>query len=356
MTDLPGAASLNEAERRVLAMLAEGHTAKTIAVVLGTSVHAVNERLREARRKTGAASSRELARALAAQENRDDKIGVATTRPVEERDLPPSHGATVGLRKGLRPMTVLISLGLAGVLLAGVMTQSGQTARDPLLGDLVVAKGGQPGDLYRKVRGETRDAIWAGESEAALLNRFGAVPGIAKLRVTCGATLCEVAGALRPGSASGAALLAVQEIALRGLRDLGFADVASLAAGGEGAGDGAPFVAYPVRLPADVPHVVATVPVAGARIAPGPYVLSVTFDRAMRPGSFSFVTRGQGAYPDCDGRPRQSADGRTFSMTCTARPDTIYAIGFNAPRFRNFVSATDDVAAEPAMLWFQSGR
>ena len=53
---------LNEAERRVLRLLAEGHTAKSIAAELATSPAAVNERLREARRKTGVGSSRELAR------------------------------------------------------------------------------------------------------------------------------------------------------------------------------------------------------------------------------------------------------------------------------------------------------
>lgn len=50
---------------------------------------AVNERLREARRKTGVGSSRELARLAAAPENRDEKIGVA--------------GAAVGGDTGRRP-------------------------------------------------------------------------------------------------------------------------------------------------------------------------------------------------------------------------------------------------------------
>jgi DNA-binding CsgD family transcriptional regulator len=53
-------ARLNEAERRVLWLLAEGHTAKSIAIALETTPAAVNERLREARRKTGVGSSREL--------------------------------------------------------------------------------------------------------------------------------------------------------------------------------------------------------------------------------------------------------------------------------------------------------
>ena len=40
-------------ERSVLDLLARGHTAKNIAAETGMSVHAVNERLREARAKTG---------------------------------------------------------------------------------------------------------------------------------------------------------------------------------------------------------------------------------------------------------------------------------------------------------------
>src|SRR5436190_24007912 len=71
---------LNEAERRVLHLLAEGHTAKSIAAELGTTTAAVNERLREARRKTGAGSSRELARRFKAQENRHEQIGVGRVR------------------------------------------------------------------------------------------------------------------------------------------------------------------------------------------------------------------------------------------------------------------------------------
>ena len=50
--------ALTPAECEALALLAEGHTAKSIAALTGRSVAAVNERLREARRKTGIGSSR----------------------------------------------------------------------------------------------------------------------------------------------------------------------------------------------------------------------------------------------------------------------------------------------------------
>src|SRR5450830_1529076 len=58
---------LTAQEQDLLRLLAQGHTAKTIANLTGLSVNSVNERLRSARRKTGAVSSRELARRLADQ-------------------------------------------------------------------------------------------------------------------------------------------------------------------------------------------------------------------------------------------------------------------------------------------------
>ena len=64
---------LSAAERDILTLLARGHTAKSIAALTGRSEASVNERLRQARRKTQLGSSRELARRFAAQENRDEK-------------------------------------------------------------------------------------------------------------------------------------------------------------------------------------------------------------------------------------------------------------------------------------------
>lgn len=58
---------LSNRERDLLILLAQGHTAKSIASVRGLSVNVVNEQLRSARRKTGAMSSRELARVVVAQ-------------------------------------------------------------------------------------------------------------------------------------------------------------------------------------------------------------------------------------------------------------------------------------------------
>lgn len=56
--------ALSEKERETLRLLLCGHDAKSIARHLGLSVHTIHERLREARRKMGTASSREAARLL----------------------------------------------------------------------------------------------------------------------------------------------------------------------------------------------------------------------------------------------------------------------------------------------------
>jgi DNA-binding CsgD family transcriptional regulator len=64
---------LSDTELEILRLLASGHTAKSIAARLGRSETAIHERLREARRKTGVGSSRELARLLDAQKIWDRK-------------------------------------------------------------------------------------------------------------------------------------------------------------------------------------------------------------------------------------------------------------------------------------------
>lgn len=102
------------------------------------------------------------------------------------------------------------------------------------------------------------------------------------------------------------------------------------------------------------PQVVATVPAEGANVAPGPFVLTVTFNQPMQPGSWSFVRTTLAAYPDCDNRPVQSADGRSFSMACRAQAGLAYAIAFNGGRFRNFRAASGGASAAPMLLRFHT--
>lgn len=59
---------LTEREKQTLRLIVRGHDAKSIARHLDLSVHTINERLREARRKLAVPSSREAARRLLARE------------------------------------------------------------------------------------------------------------------------------------------------------------------------------------------------------------------------------------------------------------------------------------------------
>jgi DNA-binding CsgD family transcriptional regulator len=59
-----GIQALTEKEKQALRLLLGGHDAKSMATQLGLSVHTINERLREARRKLGVSSSKAAARVL----------------------------------------------------------------------------------------------------------------------------------------------------------------------------------------------------------------------------------------------------------------------------------------------------
>lgn len=60
----PRLQSLTEKEKQTLRLLVTGYDAKSMARHLGLSIHTINERLRDARRKMSVSSSREAARLL----------------------------------------------------------------------------------------------------------------------------------------------------------------------------------------------------------------------------------------------------------------------------------------------------
>ncbi|MDP5104338.1 MAG: helix-turn-helix transcriptional regulator, partial [Erythrobacter sp.] len=64
-----GIDTLTDKEKDTLRLILRGHDAKSSAQELGLSVHTINERLRDARRKLGVTSSREAARRLLAEED-----------------------------------------------------------------------------------------------------------------------------------------------------------------------------------------------------------------------------------------------------------------------------------------------
>lgn len=190
---------LNDAERTVLRLLAEGHTAKSIANSIGSTPAAVNERLREARRKTGVGSSRELARLLRAQENRHEQFGVATDTAVgasqSHQGAKPRHQAM-----GVIAMIAFLGAAAAAIFMTAhspVARPVPQTITDPELGTFEVVG---PTWLYRGIRQEDRDATWAVAAEQTLRERynmvrfFGEKPQL--LRVICEHQTCEVAAVI----------------------------------------------------------------------------------------------------------------------------------------------------------------
>lgn len=231
---------LSDREKEVLQLFSRGHDAKSAADALGVSVYSIHERLRDARRKLGASSSREAARmlqnleALGDQESWDNKF-----------DL--DRGA----------------VSVANI--TEVKRQRGQYRIPPL-----------------------------------------ALVGVGVLL-----------------SASIAAWLLLAQVA-------------------------GPVVQ---RHPTPAPKVVASSPTSASNIRPGSIVLSVTFDRPMLAGAMSFVQVSPETYPDCDGRPMQSQDGRTYSMRCTVQPNRRYEVWFNRAPYMNF-RGLDGTSAEPKRLVF----
>ncbi|MDE1466558.1 helix-turn-helix domain-containing protein [Aurantiacibacter sp. D1-12] len=113
--------SLTEKEREALRLLLAGHDAKSSARELGISVHTVNDRLRNARRKMGVSSSREAARILSDSEGTTPQsvahntIGVAeNTAPDDPADLNKTAGKgpsrAVWLAGGMLTMSLVIAI------------------------------------------------------------------------------------------------------------------------------------------------------------------------------------------------------------------------------------------------------
>ena len=223
-------AGLNAAEERVLRLLAQGHTAKSIATTIGSTPAAVYERLREARRKTGVGSSRELARLLLAQEVGDQILGVAS--PAEPTMSVVSRSRAVG--SGNRKVMVMTALLLA-ILIGGLALQQGgpsdtaaapRSFSDPVVGDIFAPadpvklaliptterdyarpRAGQGYDieaevrrLHAQIRTERRDEQAATKLAAIYKSIHPIKLSGAPLRVLCSQAVCEVATTTQPHS------------------------------------------------------------------------------------------------------------------------------------------------------------
>ena len=111
--------SLTEKEKQTLRLLVVGYDAKSMARHLGLSVHTINERLRDARRKLATSSSREAARLLREAEQlapqllADKDLGDAPDRPAPHN--PPSTPRPAASRRWVWLIggTIMLSMILA---------------------------------------------------------------------------------------------------------------------------------------------------------------------------------------------------------------------------------------------------
>jgi DNA-binding CsgD family transcriptional regulator len=131
MTD--GYAALTEKEKQTLRLIVRGHDAKSTARHLGLSVHTINERLRDARRKLSVSSSREAARLLLEcegkdpQNSADEQIGEAAQQPDVQHDGRPESERGQSrrwARTGTGVVIMSLALGLLAIVVMPQITSS----------------------------------------------------------------------------------------------------------------------------------------------------------------------------------------------------------------------------------------
>jgi len=131
--------ALTEKEKQTLRLIVRGHDAKSTARSLGLSVHTINERLRDARRKMAVSSSREAARLLLEIEGGDvgaagpelfvDRgIGEDAAGPRADQGDAPIGGAARAYRPAWTIIGVLLMTLVLGLLALAALPQ---TASEP---------------------------------------------------------------------------------------------------------------------------------------------------------------------------------------------------------------------------------
>lgn len=148
--------TLSAREKETLRLLLGGHDAKSIARDLDLSVHTVNDRLREARRKLGVSSSREAARLLGRAEQADPNFSVAKNFGVASA----AFGGQPNERPGKRENAGLDLTWLGGgmlvlsLIVAAVMLVS-RGGEPPLI--LSASTNPAPGSTQAASMGEARE-------------------------------------------------------------------------------------------------------------------------------------------------------------------------------------------------------
>lgn len=164
--------ALTDKELEILRLLTAGHTVKSIAARLGRSEASINERLRDARRKTGVGSSRALARYLDAQKIWDKNIDLSAQD--HSADQEPSPIARRLTSKGPIIMLIAMALAAAGIVFTTQQAAQPQGAQVAAPAPLVVGRWaldtsrlpaeGRPRSVTLEFR-VAEDGTWTGRSE-----------------------------------------------------------------------------------------------------------------------------------------------------------------------------------------------
>ncbi len=131
-----GLQALTEKEKQTLRLIVRGYDAKSLARRLDISVHTVNERLRNARRKLDVSSSREAARMLVAREEEHPQtlvskpLGEAMAAASLSDHASPPDGTDPRRRAAWMTGAIVMSLILAALALTTTM-QAAPAASEP---------------------------------------------------------------------------------------------------------------------------------------------------------------------------------------------------------------------------------
>jgi DNA-binding CsgD family transcriptional regulator len=144
-----GCHALTEKEKQTLRLIVRGHDAKSIAQNLNLSVHTINERLRDARRKMAVSSSREAARLLFEVEGAaaapdpenqgDDEIGEDRRAMPADQGIAPIGGAGRAVRRPwIITGAIIMTFALGLLALLGLPQIDSNPSQAPAASDAIV--------------------------------------------------------------------------------------------------------------------------------------------------------------------------------------------------------------------------
>ena len=104
------------------------------------------------------------------------------------------------------------------------------------------------------------------------------------------------------------------------------------------------------------PVAVSTVPPNGSEdVDPALSEVKVTFSKNMKDGSWSWANMGQELFPEVTDKIHYEKDGRTCVLPVKLKPNKLYAIWLNSPKFGNFRDRAG-ASAVPTLLLFKTRK